>query len=129
MPRRRTVNMSSSPSRSDPAASGWVLSSSAPEPAGLAKSRVGVGVGERSTQAGVDVVSGFGREVAFDVAALVDLAALNEGEVSEHCSHAGGERFGAVDDDEQASAVVEASGHDVGQQGSDDGLVLGVAEP
>ncbi len=60
---------------------------------------------------------------------LVNATALHQGGVAEHLLDARGERLGAVDDAEHARLDVEAPGHQIGQQGGDDGLVLGVAEP
>ena len=66
--------------------------------------------------------------MALDVSALVDLAALNHRQVTEHRPDPGGEGLRAVDHHEQACAVVQAPLNQVSQQSGHDGLVLGVTE-
>ncbi len=99
------------------------------QPFGFQQAAVRVGVSERSPQPGVDLFTvGFGEMIA-DVSAFVDLATLDQRQLSEHSPHRGGQCFGAVDHHQQTTAVVEAAVHEIGQQGLDQDLVLGVAEP
>src|ERR1019366_258010 len=68
-------------------------------------------------------------QVPLDVPSLMEYATLHLGRLAEHLLDARGERLGPVDDAEQARVGGEATGNEVGQQGGDHGLVLGVAEP
>jgi hypothetical protein len=65
-------------------------------------------------------------EVVGDVAALVQLAALDQREVTEHRLDCRGECCGAVDHDQQTAGGVEATVDEISQQGLDHRRVLGV---
>ena len=54
---------------------------------------------------------------------------LHNGFFTEDLGHAGGEGLGPVDHYQQPGLGLQPSGDQVGEQGGDYGLVLGVAEP
>jgi hypothetical protein len=103
MPRRRTVNMSVRPSRSEPAASGWSRSSSAAITFARGEARRWVGLAERLGQPAIDPRGELLAQVAGHVAPLVERAALDEGLPVEDLAHRGREGLGAVDHDQQAA--------------------------
>ena len=105
---RLMVSVSARPSRSEPAAPGCAFSSERGEclERRLRVQRVGVAVRgahllrhRRGHRLG---------EVAFDVADLVELTTLDHRTV-EDLVHRGGERLGAVDDDQDRTAHVQAA--------------------
>ena len=67
--------------------------------------------------------------MALDVPSFMQDTPLYNGFFTEDLGHAGRQGFGAVDDDEHPGLRRQAAGHQVGQQGGDHGLVLGVAQP
>ena len=78
------------------------------------------GLAQRLLDAGLEVLGqAFG-----DVAALVDLAALDQGRGSEGLSDRLGERLGAVDDEEPGDLGIEPPVDQVVDQGLDGGAVL-----
>ena len=130
MPKRRTVNMSSRPSRSDPAASGWV---------GRARRRAGGPCAARGAGSGsanaprrrASTVSRSGlRQVIGDVSPLVDAGSAARRARSPNTARTAAARALAPSITTSRPPVgVQAPLDEVGQQGGHDRLVLGVADP
>ena len=127
-PRPATVNMSSSPSRSDPAASGcfdFELAGEVParlEPLGR------VGLGERRGEAPIDGVTLVDGQVADHVPSLVQGAALDQGPFAEHLDDRLAQRLGTVEHGEDAVVVAQPASDEISEQIGDHDGVLGVAE-
>ena len=110
MPRRVTVNISSSPSRKEAAASGGL----GLELFGQSPRRVEflgrIGLGEDEGQALVDGAGQLLGQVTGLISALVQCAALHHGVVAEDLLDARGECLGAVDDAEHTAVDRETRG-------------------
>lgn len=88
-----------------------------------------VGVVEGAGELTVDGPSQHRVQVVAYIPALVQDAPLHDGPLAEDALHAGGERLGTVDDEQDPGLVAQAAGHEIGQQVLHDGAVLGVAIP
>ena len=127
-PSRRTVNISSRPSRRDAAASGSIAFQLRCDGRGPGEALLGVRVVEAPGKTAIDPPCGLLGQVPGDVAALVQGAALHEGLIAEDLADPGRERLGAVDHHQQAARDLQAPGHEVAQQVGHDRGVLGVAQ-
>jgi hypothetical protein len=97
IPSRATVNISSRPSSTDPTASGFSFFHLGGETTRIAQTGLRVGVGEDPGEPFVDRFLAGDRQVAGDIAALVQGAMLHQRLGPEHFGNSGPQRLGTVD--------------------------------
>ena len=87
-----------------------------------------VGLCERDRQPLVDGVTLGDGEVAGDVAALVEGAALHQRPITEHLANSGPQRLGAVDHDQDPVLEAQPASDQISEEVLHDDGVLGVTE-
>src|ERR1035437_4279749 len=88
-----------------------------------------IGLRKGCREAAVDPGCDLLWQVVNHISALMDGAALDERLIPEDLDYAARERLRAVEHDQETRVGREATGNQIGQERSDDGLVLGVTQP
>lgn len=82
----------------------------------LPATRIDVLVRERRCEFLINATLLVLREVAGDVASLMQRAPLHQGEIAEHVAVRCRECFGPIDRDQQSTVGVEAAGDEIGEE-------------